>query len=62
MASPGNQHCANCIGTLSFPVRRRGFDPRSGRGYVVTLGMLFTPVCLCHQALEAMMPCSWVYR
>ena len=22
MASPGNQHCANCIGTLSFPMRR----------------------------------------
>ena len=20
MASPGNQHCANCIGTLSFPI------------------------------------------
>ena len=20
MASPGNRHCANCIGTLSFPV------------------------------------------
>ena len=20
MASPGNQHCVNCIGTLSFPV------------------------------------------
>ena len=20
MASPRNQHCANCIGTLSFPV------------------------------------------
>jgi len=20
MASPGNKHCANCIGTLSFPV------------------------------------------
>jgi len=20
MARPGNQHCANCIGTLSFPV------------------------------------------
>jgi len=19
MASPGNQHCANCVGTLSFP-------------------------------------------
>jgi len=21
MASPGNQHCASCIGTLSFPTR-----------------------------------------
>ena len=21
MASPGNQHCANCIDTLSFPIR-----------------------------------------
>jgi len=21
MASPGNQHCANCIGTLSFPIK-----------------------------------------
>ena len=20
MVSPGNQHCANCIGTLSFPI------------------------------------------
>ena len=20
MASPGNRHCANCIGALSFPV------------------------------------------
>ena len=20
MTSPGNQHCANCIGTLSFPM------------------------------------------
>jgi len=23
MASPGNQHCVNCIGTLSFPIARR---------------------------------------
>jgi len=22
MASPGNRHCANCIGTLSFPMSR----------------------------------------
>ena len=21
MASPGNQHCSSCIGTLSFPIR-----------------------------------------
>ena len=24
MASPGNQHCANCIGTLSFPMETGG--------------------------------------
>ena len=23
MASPGNRHCANCIGTLSFPICTR---------------------------------------
>jgi len=23
IASPGNQHCANCIGTLSFPIVQR---------------------------------------
>jgi len=23
MASPGNQRCANCIGTLSFPIKQR---------------------------------------
>ena len=22
-ASPGNQHCANCIGAISFPIGRR---------------------------------------
>ena len=26
MASPGNQHCASCIGTLSFPMRVRPTD------------------------------------
>ena len=38
MASPGNQHCANCIGTLSFPVcvstGRRALLPTSS-GYTV---------------------------
>ena len=24
MASPGNQHCASCIGTLSFPISCHG--------------------------------------
>jgi len=23
MASPGNQHCANCVGTLSFPIAQQ---------------------------------------
>ena len=31
MASPGNHHCANCIGTLSFPICR----PQSSVCYVV---------------------------
>ena len=30
MASPGNQHCANCIGTLSFPIGKCALDARSG--------------------------------
>jgi len=35
MASPGNQHCANCIGTLSFPITHRlsqiaGYATRRG--------------------------------
>jgi len=32
MASPGNQHCVNCIGTLSFPIANpnQGDDVRDG--------------------------------
>jgi len=30
MASPGNQHCANCIGTLSFPIRIVFMTDKSG--------------------------------
>jgi len=26
MASQGNQHCANCIGTLPFPMRPRSLQ------------------------------------
>ena len=29
MASPVNQHCANCIGTLSFPVQLSAAAARS---------------------------------
>ena len=29
MASPGNRHCANCIGTLSFPVADPNPYPQS---------------------------------
>ena len=28
MVSPGNQHCVNCIGTLSFPSSCRGATHR----------------------------------
>jgi len=34
MASPGNQHCANCIGTLLFPVQTDGGSRGcGGRGH-----------------------------
>ena len=26
MASPGNRHCANCIGALSIPIAATWFD------------------------------------
>ena len=29
----------------------RGFKSCSGQSYVTTLGKLFTPMCLCHQAV-----------
>ena len=31
MVSPGNRHCANCIGTLSFPIML-GFSQGLGLG------------------------------
>jgi len=31
MASPGNQHCANCIGTLSIPIGPWGVDMTAPR-------------------------------
>ena len=38
MASPGNQHCANCIGTLSFPTfvynAKLPFDAARSKDYV----------------------------
>ena len=33
MASPGNQHCANCIGTLSFPTGCPVLDAGGRQGY-----------------------------
>ena len=32
MACPGNQHCANCIGTVSFPISPR----ESPQNYIFT--------------------------
>ena len=32
MAKPRNQHCANCIGTLSFPVIDSQMHEPHGRG------------------------------
>ena len=38
MASPGNQHCANCIGTLSFPI---------GKGQIPTVAATIVEYILC---------------
>ena len=46
MASPGNRHCANCIGTLSFPVVRESRVRLPAlRFQVSTLGKFFTHAC-----------------
>ena len=50
MASPGNRHCANCIGALSFPIttRKRKQKPfsteRRGPSPTVREGSLFSSV------------------
>ena len=41
MASPGNQHCANCIGTLSFPIHcRSAAGPRVSSWQAVSCGYI----------------------
>jgi len=35
MASPGNQHCADCIGTLSFPVLSCGLIKLFARWHIL---------------------------
>ena len=40
MTSLGNQHCPNCIGTLSFPIAKAGLQiPRH----------VLSPACLCER-------------
>ena len=40
MASPGNRHCADCIGTLSFPVKGNLYSIAARRvpGLIPVLG------------------------
>jgi len=52
MASPGNQHCANCIGTLSFPIAdirvirlRPGHDMPLVNRFEYTLRSIWNPCC-----------------
>ena len=60
MASPGNQHCANCIGTLSFPIGCRLFVSRRRRFLLQTMSgsssnkpLLIEP---CSSALNMTLP------
>ena len=44
--------CSGAMGsTLDLQSTGRGFKSYSGKSCVTTLGKLFTPVCLCHQAV-----------
>jgi len=40
MASPGNQHYASCIGTLSFPVHNSKHNPTCGSATLYLLAYL----------------------
>ena len=44
MASPRNRHCANCVGTLSFPIVSFVFSDRLQRLTVIGYFMSFTVV------------------
>ena len=44
MASPANQHCANCIGTLSFPI---GMKYRSITSHTVGAVLPSVKCCGC---------------
>jgi len=46
MARPGNQHCANCIGTLSFPTGFNRHCYLCGLRKYGTLLIFITPVLI----------------
>ena len=51
MASPGNRHCANCIGTLSFPIHRVSRMPEIKKTYGRKGGSSCKRECVCVDAV-----------
>ena len=49
MAKPRNNHCANCIGTLSFPIPAGGVRP-----FVHLLSLAFLAALTLRAKLETM--------
>jgi len=53
MASPGNQHCADCIGTLSLPIAATQARPAANGNVIATAAMNDKPapiiVATAHQ-------------
>jgi len=56
MASPGNRHCANCIGTLSFPydglaasacVRRRNDVTMTSHWFIIRIDIILSAHLTC---------------
>ena len=58
MASPGNRHCANCIGTLSFPITPAGQLNGNGTN-VAGIRVPFSQCFVVHRVFAFCLDVRW---
>jgi len=58
MASPGNRHCANCIGTLSFPITPAGQLNGNGTN-VAGIRVPFSQCFVVHRVFAFCLDVCW---